>query len=375
MDERPDLFDWNSVVSQQSSVQRLDHAFNTAQHHLGIAALLDPEDIATAHPDKKSILMYVTSLFQVLPQKVSIESLRELDALTRHIVTPEEHIRHHDQVQFSQQITVNVAQGRVYTPSPPLKPRFKSYAYTQAAYVMYPDQKGRQFPPQRLEGVDERPYGKLVMEPRIDLESYQSSLERVLSWLLSAEDALQSQGALSDNVEEVKEQFHTHEGFMMELTSHQGNVGEVLQAGSQLLAGGKLSDDEDNEIQEQLNLLNTRWESLRLASMDRQSNLHRTLMDLQNKQLQELSDWLSETENRIKKMDLEILGPNLEDIKRQLEEHKLSPYSGNNHLFPAPCHSVVCNYAIHNIKVILEFITLQIRFVKETIYGEDMTMH
>lgn len=58
---------------------------------------------------------------------------------------------------------------------------------------------------------------------------------------------------------------------MMELTSHQGNVGEVLQAGSQLLAIQKLSDDEENEIQEQLNLLNSRWESLRLASMDRQS--------------------------------------------------------------------------------------------------------
>ncbi|XP_077338684.1 dystrophin isoform X2 [Lithobates pipiens] len=320
---RPDLFEWNSVLSQQSAVQRLDHAFNTAQQHMGIANLLDPDDIATDHPDKKSILMYVTSLFQVLPQKVSIESLRELDTLPRQIVTPEEHIRHYDQRHFSQQITVNVAQGRVHTPSPPPKPRFKSYAYTQAAYVMYPDQIGRQFPPQQIQGVDDRPFGRLVMEPEVDLESYQSALERVLSWLLSAEDALQSQGAISDNVEDVKEQFHTHEGFMMELTSHQGNVGDVLQAGSQLLAIQKLSDDEENEIQEQLNLLNSRWESLRLASMDRQSNLHKTLMDLQNQQLQQLSDWLSQTENRIKKMDLEILGPDLEDIKHQIEEHKI----------------------------------------------------
>ncbi|XP_072259863.1 dystrophin-like [Pyxicephalus adspersus] len=320
---RPDLFEWNSVLSQQSAVQRLDHAFNTAQQHLGIANLLDPDDIATAHPDKKSILMYVTSLFQGLPQKVSIESLRELDTLPRQIVTPEEQIRHYDQRHFSQQITVNLAQGRVQTHSLPPKPRFKSYAFTQAAYVMYPDQKGRQFPPQQVQGVDDRPYGRLVMEPEADLEHYQSALEGVLSWLLSAEDALQSQGAISDNVEEVKEQFHTHEGFMMELTSHQGNVGEVLQAGSQLLAVRKLSDDEENEIQEQMNLLNSRWESLRLASMDRQSNLHKTLMDLQNRQLQQLSDWLLQTENRIRKMELEILGPDLEDIKRQLQEHKV----------------------------------------------------
>ncbi|XP_063809546.1 dystrophin isoform X5 [Pseudophryne corroboree] len=320
---RPDLFEWNSVLCQQSAVQRLDHAFNTAQRHLGIANLLDPDDIATAHPDKKSILMYVTSLFQVLPQKVSIESIRELDTLPRQILTPEEQIRHFDQRHFSQQITVSVAQGRVHTPSPPPKPRFKSYAYTQAAYVMHPDQKGRHFPPQPMEGMDDRSLSKLVMEPRIDLESYQSALEGVLSWLLSTEDILQSQGTISDNVEEVKEQFHTHEGIMMELTSHQGNVGEVLQAGSHLLAVGRLSDDEENEIQEQMNLLNSRWESLRLASMERQSNLHRTLMDLQNQQLQQLSEWLSQTENRTKKMEAAILGPDLEDIKHQLEEHKV----------------------------------------------------
>ncbi|XP_044140656.1 dystrophin isoform X4 [Bufo gargarizans] len=320
---RPDLFEWNSVLSQQSAVHRLDHAFNTAQQHLGIANLLDPDDIATAHPDKKSILMYVTSLFQGLPQKVSTESLRELDTLPRQIIPSEEQIRHFDQRHFSQQITVNVAQGRVHTPSPPPKPRFKSYAYTQAAYVMYPDQKGRQYPPQRMEGMDDRPFGKLEMEPRVDLESYQSSLEQVLTWLLSAEDVLQCQGPISYNVEEVKEQFHTHEGFMMELTSHQGNVGGVLQAGSQLLSIGKLSDDEENEIQEQMNLLNSRWESLRLASMEKQSNLHKTLMDLQNQQLQQLSDWLSQTEARTRRMEAEILGPDLEDIKRQIEDHKV----------------------------------------------------
>lgn len=34
---------------------------------------------------------------------------------------------------------------------------------------------------------------------------------KVLTWLLSAEDGLQGQPAISNNVEEVKEQFHTHE--------------------------------------------------------------------------------------------------------------------------------------------------------------------
>ncbi|XP_056182957.1 dystrophin isoform X10 [Falco biarmicus] len=316
---RPDLFDWNVVASQQSSVQRLEHAFNIARQHLGIEKLLDPEDVATACPDKKSILMYVTSLFQVLPQQVTMEAIREVEMLPRHSrVTREEHIQVHHQQRFSQEITVSVPQG----PSPPSKPRFKSYTYAQAVYVTSPDQKRRQAPPQFLETVEEKTFSTMRMGSEMDLENYQTALEEVLTWLLSAEDTLQAQGDISNDVEVVKEQFHTHEGFMMELTAHQGRVGNVLQVGNQLLTTGKLSDDEENEIQEQMNLLNSRWESLRVASMEKQSNLHKILMDLQNQQLAQLADWLTKTEERTKKIDLEPLGPDLEDLKRQVEEHK-----------------------------------------------------
>lgn len=47
--------------------------------------------------------------------------------------------------------------------------------------------------------------------PDVDLDGYQTTLEEVLTWLLSAEDTLQIQDEVSDDVEEVKEQFHTHE--------------------------------------------------------------------------------------------------------------------------------------------------------------------
>ncbi|KAJ6667635.1 hypothetical protein lerEdw1_016756 [Lerista edwardsae] len=280
-------------------------------------------DVATAYPDKKSILMYVTMLFQALPQQVTLEAIQEVETLPRQLKhTREEHVQLHPQ-RFSQQIKVSVAQGHVHSPSPPPKPRFKSYAYTQAAYVMSPDQKGRMFPPQHhFETREQKVFGTSPMDTELDLESYQTALEEVLSWLLSAEDSLQAQGDISTDVEEVKEQFHTHEGFMMELTAHQGRVGNVLQVGSQLLSLGKLPEDEENEIQEQMNLLNSRWENLRVTSMEKQTNLHRVLMDLQNQQLSQLSEWLAKTEERTKKIDSEPLGPDLENLKRQVEEHK-----------------------------------------------------
>ncbi|XP_066562465.1 dystrophin isoform X5 [Amia ocellicauda] len=321
---RPDLFEWSSVLKQHSAIEKLDHAFSTAKQHLGIERLLDPEDIATTHPDKKSIIMYVTSLFQVLPQQVTIEAIQEVETLPRNAkVTQEEHVQIQHQQRYSQQITVSVAQGRVRSPSPSPKPRYKSYAYTQAAYVMSPDQKRKRYTAQTPEAQEDKPAGSPLMDTEPHLDSYQSSLEEVLTWLLSAEDGLQSQADISSDVEEVKEQFHTHEGFMMELTSHQGSVGKVLQAGSQLLSEGKLTEDEESEIREQMNLLNSRWEHLRVASMERQSKLHEVLMDLQHQQLKQLSDWLAQTEARINRMETQALGPDLEDVKHQVEEHKL----------------------------------------------------
>uniref|UniRef100_A0AAY4EC99 Dystrophin n=1 Tax=Denticeps clupeoides TaxID=299321 RepID=A0AAY4EC99_9TELE len=273
---RPELFDWHVVEQKSTALERLEHAFSIAEKHLGIDRLLDAEDVATAHPDKKSIIMYVTSLFQVLPHPVTMEAIEEVETLN------------------------------------PLRARYKSYAFTQAAYVQSPEQKRRRFTTQTLQEAGD-----------IGLEAYQSSLEEVLTWLLSAEDGLQAQPPISTYVEEVKEQFHTHEGYMVELTSHQGNIGQVLQAGAHLLAGGRLTEEEETEVREQMNLLNSRWEHLRVTSMERQSRLHEVLMDLQHKQLKQLSDWLDITEGRIKRMGAQPLGPDLEDIKHQVEEHKL----------------------------------------------------
>uniref|UniRef100_A0A672MX74 Dystrophin n=1 Tax=Sinocyclocheilus grahami TaxID=75366 RepID=A0A672MX74_SINGR len=303
---RPELFNWSVVEQQDNAIERLDHAFNVAEKSLGIDRLLDPEDVAIAHPDKKSIIMYITSLFQVLPHGVSMEAIQEVETLPRAKVAKEEHVLFQTQQRYSQQITVSVAQSRVRSPSPSYKPRFKSYAFTQAAY---PDEL-RPSPSPLPQGLNE-------------LESYQSALEEVLTWLLSAEDGLQAQPPISSFVEEVKEQFHTHEGYMVELTSHQGSVGRVLKAGSVLLSGGQLTDDEEREVREQMNLLNSRWEHLRVASMERQSRLHKVLMDLQHQQLKQLSDWLDITETRIKRMGAQPLGPELDDIKRQIEEQKL----------------------------------------------------
>ncbi|XP_077408097.1 utrophin isoform X3 [Vanacampus margaritifer] len=280
---RPNAFSWDDVV-QMRPVERLEHAFTEAKDQLAIERLLDPEDVAVQLPDKKSILLYVTSLFAVLPKDVSMESIREVETLPRRF-----------KVEAEDSGPGLGAQKTQLSNSP------------------------RPETPDALMELEGEMEGSIL---EADLDTYQTTLEEVLTWLLSAEDALQVQDEVSEDVEGVKEQFHTHEDFMMELTAHQSSVGNVLQAGNQLIAQGSLSGEVEDEIREQMSLLNSRWESLRVASMDRQARLHEVLMELQQQQLQQLSDWLTRTEDRIRKIETESPAKDLEGYKERVEQHK-----------------------------------------------------
>uniref|UniRef100_A0A672PN08 Utrophin n=1 Tax=Sinocyclocheilus grahami TaxID=75366 RepID=A0A672PN08_SINGR len=278
---RPHGFSWEEAI-RLTPVERLDHAFTFAKDQLNIERLLDPEDVAVQLPDKKSIIMYVTSLFAVFPNDITIDDIREVETLPRHYK-----VEHEDGHAVSALVTQKTCALEVSSTRPEM--------------------------PSTLTEVDRE----------VSLDTYQITLEEVLTWLLSAEDTLHMQDDVSDDVEEVKDQFHTHEAFMMELTAHQSSVGNVLQAGNQLIAQGNLSEEEEDEIREQMTLLNSRWENLRVASMDRQSRLHEVLMNLQQQQLQQLSDWLTQTEGRIRKMEKEPIAGDMEGYLAQIEEHKV----------------------------------------------------
>ena len=53
--------------------------------------------------------------------------------------------------------------------------------------------------------------------------------------------------------------------------THQNSVGNALQEGNHLIMEGKVNEEEEGEIREQMTLLNSRWEALRLSAMERQS--------------------------------------------------------------------------------------------------------
>ncbi|XP_061529834.1 plectin-like isoform X2 [Phycodurus eques] len=71
----PRLIDMGQVY-HQTNLQNLEQAFNVAEKDLGVTRLLDPEDVDVAHPDEKSIITYVSSLYDVMPRAAAHDSMR-----------------------------------------------------------------------------------------------------------------------------------------------------------------------------------------------------------------------------------------------------------------------------------------------------------
>ncbi|XP_075995247.1 microtubule-actin cross-linking factor 1 isoform X3 [Genypterus blacodes] len=63
---RPDLIDM-AVVSQQGNRENLEQAFEIAES-LGVTRLLDAEDVDVPSPDEKSVITYVSSIYDAFPK-------------------------------------------------------------------------------------------------------------------------------------------------------------------------------------------------------------------------------------------------------------------------------------------------------------------
>lgn len=321
---RPHLFDYSDQLDKKP-VDCCEHAFAIAEQFLDVDRLLDPEDVIRDRPDRKSILMYVSNLYNKLAPGVSQltvqrngsrtveKSEHKHTVSTKRIVSSTYHTEHtvkHVKKGYDEREPVRyVTTTSTTVKEPPIQHSAITTLVERSQEADRPDSI-----------VSETSSVRDSVGSFKEWEDYNTALQDVLNWLSKAERTLESQERISDDVDAVKKQFHGHEDFMMELTSHQTEVGAVLEFGNQLISEGLVNEKEESDIREQMISLNDRWEGLRMAAMDRQTKLHVQLMDLQQKQIDELADWLTVAEQRIN--GSEVIGSDLDTVRHQVEDHK-----------------------------------------------------
>nr|KAF6405469.1 plectin [Rousettus aegyptiacus] len=69
---KPMLIDMSKVY-RQTNLENLDQAFSVAERDLGVTRLLDPEDVDVSQPDEKSIITYVSSLYDAMPRVPDVQ--------------------------------------------------------------------------------------------------------------------------------------------------------------------------------------------------------------------------------------------------------------------------------------------------------------
>ncbi|XP_059607518.1 dystonin isoform X1 [Phlebotomus argentipes] len=79
---RPDIISWRDARSAKPR-ERLDTAFHVVEKEYGVTRLLDPEDVDTNEPDEKSLITYISSLYDVFPEPPAMHPLYDSDAQRR----------------------------------------------------------------------------------------------------------------------------------------------------------------------------------------------------------------------------------------------------------------------------------------------------
>ncbi|XP_070137503.1 dystrophin, isoforms A/C/F/G/H isoform X9 [Drosophila bipectinata] len=285
---------------QQHALKRLHLAFDLAHRHFKIEKLLDAEDVHTHKPDNKSIQMYVMCLYHAMESMRARQHEQEQEQDTDPERVPCTSITDLDEVPLDSD---------------------------RASLGIFTSDSGGSMEQRSSGELKEIPLRPLstATNASVEISGYQSALEAVLTLLLEDEQLLSQEVPDPQDFQTAKLQFHENESFMLKLTEHQEYVGEALEEGSNLInesqkAGGGLSQEDQNEVRQQMVLLNERWETLRLKALDVQAKILMRLAEFQKQKLEQLRQFLTNVEDRISHMS--DIGPTLGEAEKQLMEAK-----------------------------------------------------
>ncbi|KAL9896526.1 dystrophin isoform 9-T15 [Glossina fuscipes fuscipes] len=325
LDAHLDGIDLSTALTKHP-LARLKTAFDLAHTYFKIEKLLDPEDVHTHKPDKKSIQMYVMCLYHAMEIRKSLDasdSVREelFDDKAQEVYPSSAPINITDldevPLDSNEEASSEVSSTPLSATDSGCKTKYNSDTMRSIMDIEMDRPKSCQL----IKDDKSRPHSTAT-NVSVEITTYQTALEAVLTLLLEDEQILSQDLREPQDFHSAKMQFHDNEQFMLKLTEHQQYVGEALEEGSNLINESQknsgLSVEDQNEVRQQMVLLNERWETLRLKALDVQAKILTRLANFQTQQIEKLRTFLTHIEDRISHMT--AIGPTLNEVQAQLEE-------------------------------------------------------
>ncbi|CAB4069406.1 Dystonin,Spectrin beta chain, non-erythrocytic 1,Spectrin beta chain, non-erythrocytic 2,Plectin,Microtubule-actin cross-linking factor 1,Microtubule-actin cross-linking factor 1, isoforms 1/2/3/5,Spectrin beta chain [Lepeophtheirus salmonis] len=291
---RPDLVVWDNYLRIQNHTDRLDFIFNTIRDHLGIQKLLDPEDFLST-PDKKSLMMYIMCLYDVLPHDIvplergqSLNSDSECSLFGSPFKTPvkvtEEGLKyevycplHEDMVQWLLDAEEKLnSMRKVHGDLPEIKQLFEEYKE-------YMEELNYN---QEAVGEVLELGSKLIDDPNLNTvsrkgcsSSSEEKMKELRGWMTLTEDRISRMGSIGINLEDIDKQMREHSVLQKDLESQQTIVNSISNFIIADIGEGKSeghvssSNSNEQELEDQVTALGERWIHLCVWIEDRWSAL------------------------------------------------------------------------------------------------------
>ncbi|XP_057306952.1 utrophin-like isoform X3 [Hydractinia symbiolongicarpus] len=357
---RPDLFDYQKILGRPPNIN-LAHAFEKARTSLGVPSLLDPEDVNIDHPDKKSIIMYVSAMYEALskqketesegseleqqaarsgsPTPSSVSNMSEWDDYNETLTQVLTWLLHAE-TQLNQQepVSVNVDQ---------VKEQFREHEEFMMVLTSHQTSVGSvlEFGSQLINegiviGKEEKDIREQMavlsdrwenlrvsaMQRQSELHQHlmklqQKQLKELADWLTKAESKMSSAGPIGSDLETVKQQVEEHKRFQEDLESQQQHVNSLSHM--VVVVDESESENATADLEEQLATLGERWSAVCKWTEHRWAHLQEILTSWQKyrNEEQRLSDWLFQKEKALKDISVIDMGDKNE-IAKQLDKLK-----------------------------------------------------
>ncbi|XP_065653209.1 utrophin-like isoform X2 [Hydra vulgaris] len=354
---RPDLFDYQKLVGQ-SPKENLQHAFQKAQE-LGVPQLLDVDDVLSEIVDKKCVLMYITSLYEVLikqkyendeadgqhttrsdsPTPSSVSTMSEWDDFNE---TLQQVLTWLQQAETQLKNQENVS-GNVDK----VKEQFREHEDFMMILTSHQASVGSvlEFGSQLINenivvGKEEKDIREQMtilserwenlrvsaMQRQADLHQHlmklqQLQLKELGDWLTKAEAKMKSADRIGSDIDVVKRQVEEHKLMQEDLENQQQQVNSLSHM--VVVVDEAESEDATADLEEQLGILGERWSLVCKWTESRWNSLQEVLKSWQEyrNEEQRLNEWLSEKEKALKEISDVDMGDKKE-VQLQIQKLK-----------------------------------------------------